>query len=552
MSVLKINGSENIKAPIQITSTAPKMETTQTSIEPKKLKVASYCRVSTAEEIQIGSLENQVIHYTNLIHANPDWQFAGVFSDRGKSGTEMSKRPGFNRMLRRAMDGDIDIIICKSISRFARNVVDTLNIIKSLSEKGITVIFEKEGINTSKMSSSILLTVLALFAEEESRSISENIEWSLVRRFASGEICAYPILGYKIGKNKEWIIVKEEALVVKEAYRLFLEGRGFTEIARIFISKGYKKKNGRIDWDGQNIKSLLTNERYAGDALSRKTCTPDFRTHKSIVNNGHKPQYYIEDHHEGIISKEDFQRVQEILAQKEKPKESVIFKPTALSSRVICSSCGSNFHRRKADSWQCSNNIKSDLLCKAKTIKENKIESLLKEGFERRYNISENIIDMTLIKRLIKELNNAEAVREREQNLLRVELERALIEENKAVIENLGIEEAKIKRKAIEEEIAIKTPIWEAFDKDEIFRRASLEKLQTINGYLKALKQILDISFIRAWVIHIKVESPFLFTIQWIDGDETVVGQMRGREYYAKQNRTDSKSKSKGYSGSFK
>ena len=200
-------------------------------------------------------------------------------------------------MIRRAMAGEIDIILCKSISRFARNVLDTLNIVKSLSEKGITVIFEKEAINTSKMSSSILLTVLALFAEEESRSISENIEWSLTKRFENGEVRAVKILGYDFNKDKEWIVVESEAGIVREAYRLFLEGKSMSEIAEIFIERGYRKKNGRIDWDGSGVRGLLTNERYTGDVLSRKTCSLEFRSHESVVNDGHKPQNNIENHH---------------------------------------------------------------------------------------------------------------------------------------------------------------------------------------------------------------------------------------------------------------
>ncbi|MEG3071763.1 MAG: recombinase family protein [Candidatus Syntrophopropionicum ammoniitolerans] len=556
MSFTKIHGLQNANIPIQVASTAPKLASTQVERSLKKPRVASYCRVSTEEEIQLGSLENQIIHYTNLIHSNPNWQYAGVFSDRGKSGTDMSKRTGFNKMISCAMKGEIDIIICKSISRFARNVVDTLEIVRILMEKGVQVIFEKEQLNSQEMGSSLILKILAIFAEEESRSISENIEWSLTRRFASGEICASALLGYDINDKKEWIIIEHEARVVREAYALFLKGNSFTEIARIFIEKGYRKKNGRIDWSGANIKGLLTNERYTGDVISQKTCTIDFRSHKSVANNGLKPQYYIEDHHEGIISKDEFQKVQEILAGKEKSAGSYKRKFTPFSGRVFCSICGGSFHRREYRNrgfWRCANNSKSELLCRAKTISEEKIESLLKEGFEKRYAIDGKTIDMNLIKRLIKELNNAESVREREQNLLRVELEKALIEENRAIIKNLEVEEIRNKRKTIEKEIVDKKPLWEAFDKDGTFRKASLKRLKATNGSLKALNQIMDISFIRAWVIHIKVESPFLFTIRWIDGNETVVGQFRGSEYFdAKQKQPGSKSKSKSYSGSYK
>lgn len=498
----------------------------------KKLKVASYCRVSSEEELQLGSLENQIIHYTNYIRANPDWHYAGVYSDKGKSGTDMSKRIGFNRMIRNALNGEIDMIICKSISRFARNVVDTLDIVNQLSEKGVYVIFEKESINTKDMTSSLLLKILAVFAEEESRATSENIDWSYTKRFERGEVVAGQLFGYEVNKEKEWIIVKREAKIVKEAYDLFLNGYNMTEIARHFIRRGYKKRSGDIDWSNGNIRSMLTNERYTGDALSRKTVTLDFRTHKTVVNRGHKPQYYIEDHHEGIISKEDYEKVQEILEDNRNEFTRGEYEKSTFTSRVICPHCSKNFHRfgRNLEKtiWRCSSNVKSELLCEADTIEEDQIEKLLKEGFEKRYKISRRTNDGLLIKQLIKELSNAEVVREREQNLLRVELEKCLIAENKAILQNLGTEELKENRQEIEKKIATKSKLWEDFDRDYEYREASLNRLKELNGSDKAISNILDLSFMRAWVIHIRVESPFLFTIKWIDGKETVVGKFKG------------------------
>ena len=504
--------------------------------EAVKPKVACYCRVSSEEEIRLGSLENQIIHYTNYIRSNPEWIYAGVYSDKGKSGTDMTKRIGFNRMIRKALNGEIDIIICKSISRFARNVVDTLDVVRQLTEKGVQVIFEKERLNTKDVSSSLLIKILATFAEEESRATSENIDWAYTKRFERGEVVAGQLFGYQINKDKEWVIVENEARIVREAYALFLKGNNMAQIARHFIRRGYKKRSGEIDWDNNNIRSMLTNERYCGDALSRKTCTLDFRTHKTVVNRGHKPQYYVEDHHEGIISKEDFQKVQEkIKADNKNETSKGSYKKTPFSSRIICSSCGKNYHRlnnrTKVVKWRCSSNNKSNLLCKAKQIEEPKIEELLIEGFQKRYDIGKRTNDGLLIKQLIKELSNAEAVREREQNLLRVELEKCLIAENNAILKNLETEELKSKRLEIEAKISSKTKLWEDFDKDHAFREESLKKLKSLKGSDKAINQILDFSFIRAWVIHIKVESPFLFTIKWIDDKETTVGQFRGGVY---------------------
>ena len=500
--------------------------------EAVKPKVACYCRVSSEEEIRLGSLENQIIHYTNYIRSNPEWIYAGVYSDKGKSGTDMTKRIGFNRMIRNALNGEIDLIICKSISRFARNVVDTMDIVRQLTEKGVHVIFEKERLNTKDMTSSLLIKILATFAEEESRATSENIDWAYTKRFERGEVVAGQLFGYEVNKDKEWTIIEKEAQIVREAYDLFLNGYNMTEIARHFIRRGYKKRSGEIDWDNNNIRSMLTNERYAGDALSRKTCTLDFRTHKTVINKGHKPQYYIEGHHEGIVSKEDYEKVQEILRVNKSEFNRSEYEKTPFTSRVICTHCGKNFHRfgknLEKTMWRCSSNKKSELLCEADPIEENEIEKLLKEGFEKRYSINQRTNDGLLIKQLTKELSSAEAVREREQNLLRVELEKCLIAENKAILQNLDTEALKEKRQEIEKEIAKKAKLWEDFDKDYEFRESSLNRLKELKGSDKAINQILDISFMRAWVIHIKVESPFLFTIKWIDGKETVVGRFRG------------------------
>ncbi|MGF7185316.1 DNA invertase Pin-like site-specific DNA recombinase [Desulfitispora alkaliphila] len=536
MSFQQSQITEIQKPSVSVINAGPVLNDFNPLKETVKPKVACYCRVSSEEELRLGSLENQIIHYTNYIRSKPEWIYAGVYSDKGKSGTDMTKRIGFNRMIRKAMNGEIDIIICKSISRFARNVVDTLDIVRQLTEKDIQVIFEKERLNTKNVSSSLLIKILATFAEEESRSTSENIEWALRKRFERGEVMAGQLFGYQITKDKEWAIVESEARIVREAYSLFLKGSNMAEIARHFIRSGYKKRSGEIDWDSANIRSILTNERYTGDALSRKTCTLDFRTHKTVINKGHKPQYYVEDHHEGIVSKEEFQKVQEkIAADNNKATPKGAYEKTPFSSRIICSSCGKNYHRfgnkAKVVRWRCASNSKSHLLCKAKPIEEAKIEALLVEGFEKRYDTEKRINDGLLIKQLIKELSSAEAVREREQNLLRVELEKRLIAENKAVLSNQDTDKVKAKRMEVEEKIAVKTKLWEDFDKDHHFREASLKRLKALKGSDKAINQILDISFIRAWVIHIKVESPFLFTIKWLDGEETVVGQLKGGLY---------------------
>ena len=405
-----MNGTSVEQLPIQDFSVRGKNSHQQLS----KPRVAAYCRVSTAEELQLGSLENQIINYTNRIRANTDWYFAGIYSDKGKSGTSLENRIGFKRMIRNALNGEIDIIICKSISRFSRNIVDTLDTVKQLNEKGVHVIFERERLNTKDSSSSLILKVLATFAEEESRNTSENIEWALNKRLERGEVVAGSnnLYGYNISKDKGWNIVEEEANVIRQAYALFLEGYTMTNIAKEFIKSGYKKRSGQIDWNGGNIKSMLTNERYTGDALSRKTCTPNFRTHRSVKNEGHKPQYYVEEHHEGIVSKEDFEQVQKVfLKYKPVNREKVLEEVEELerivrnkkiigspmnqsrypfSGRIICAQCGKNFHRqtyKQRPKWKCATSVKSQDLCHAETIQEEELRELLINEFEKRYKI---------------------------------------------------------------------------------------------------------------------------------------------------------------------
>ncbi|WP_461206059.1 recombinase family protein [Clostridium sp. DL1XJH146] len=510
-------------APIQLMSVATKLAL-NTEEKVKKLRVASYCRVSTEEEMQQGSLENQIIHYTNLIRSNPEWRYAGVFSDLGKSGTRIEHRIGFNKMIRSAINGEIDLIICKSLSRFARNVADTLSVIKELDKVGVRVLFEKENIGTGTSSGTFLINVLAALAEEESRNISENINWAYQRRFEMGEVAYRRLLGYKMNKNKEWEIVDREAATVKLVFKQFLEGKKLSEIANYLIRNSYQKKNGRSDWSGVAVKALLTNEWYCGDALSRKTYTVNHLSHKIKINNGERPQYYIENHHQAVIDKEIFKKVQKLLTKNKTTKNRGKRIEYPLTSRLVCSTCGGNFHRfkKKDDTiiWRCSNRTKSRRLCNAEPLKEELIDRLLKYAFIKRYNIQFKSDNTTIVNRLKRELENANSARESAQALLRVELEKILITENNAILNELPLDSIKERRIAIENKINKETPIWESFDKDEAYRRSSLKKLKSLGKDVYVFKDILNIELIRAWVIRIEVESPFIFTIIWIDGTE--------------------------------
>ena len=282
-------------------------------LSEKKMKVAAYCRVSTELEEQDSSYEAQVEYYTSKISENENWKNAGIYADDGKSGTNTKKRADFNAMIQDALAGKIDMILTKSVSRFARNTVDSLVTIRKLKEKNVAVVFEKEGINTLEGTGEILITILSSLAQEESRNISENIRWGVVRKFEKGKVIVNctKFMGYTKNEDGDLVIVPEEAEIVKLIFRLYLEGYSTGKIAKHLEEQGIKTATGQDKWHSTVIDKMLRNEKYMGDALLQKTYTVDFMTKKKVKNTGLVPQYYVEDDHEAIIPKELFYRVQE-------------------------------------------------------------------------------------------------------------------------------------------------------------------------------------------------------------------------------------------------
>ena len=281
--------------------------------EKKKLRVCAYCRVSTEEENQASSYELQVQNYTKMIQENPEWEFAGIFADEGISGTSVLRREKFLEMIEKCKDGEIDLIITKQVSRFARNVLDSLNYIFMLRklDPPVGVYFEAEKLNTLDRSSDMVITVLSLVAQSESEQKSNSLKWSFKRRRAQG-LGIYPnwaLLGYK---GHEWEIDENEADVVRTVYNLYLEGYSSSQIAELLTKNGILTVKGLSTWSSGSVLGILRNEKYCGDALCQKTVTVDLFTHKSVKNNGLETQYFIEGHHAPIIEKCDWLLVQQI------------------------------------------------------------------------------------------------------------------------------------------------------------------------------------------------------------------------------------------------
>lgn len=280
-----------------------------------KRKVAAYARVSTDETDQLNSYQVQIKEFTERIKNNPEWEFAGMFSDEGITGTNMKKRIGMQKMLDAARNGDIDMIITKSISRLARNTVDMLTVIKEMREIKVEIYFEKENISSADPKIDFILTIMSSIAQEESRNISENTKWGFRKRFAQGQLMMTTthFLGYDKDDEGQLIINSEQALTVKYIFNQYLNGMGISKLARHLSEKGYKNGRGVVNWYSDTVKEILRNEKYAGDLMLQKTVTVDYLSHKTIANDGHATKYYIKDNHDAIIDRETFDIVQTMI-----------------------------------------------------------------------------------------------------------------------------------------------------------------------------------------------------------------------------------------------
>lgn len=304
-------------------------------------RVAAYARVSTSSEEQLTSYEAQVDYYTRFIQSKPEWEFVRVYTDEGISAVNTKKREGFNQMVRDALDGKIDLIVTKSVSRFARNTVDSLVTVRKLKEKGVEVYFEKENIYTLDSKGELLITIMSSLAQEESRSISENVTWGQRKRFADGKVSLpyKSFLGYSKGPDGLPEIVPEEAEIVREIYKLFVQGKTVNWIATHLTSKGIPTPRGKEKWQTSTIESILTNEKYKGSAVLQKKFTVDFLSKKMKVNEGEVPQYIVDQSHPAIIDPEEWQKVQnEMAVRKAKGKHHNSLSP--FSAKIVCGDCG--------------------------------------------------------------------------------------------------------------------------------------------------------------------------------------------------------------------
>ncbi|MEG1651122.1 MAG: recombinase family protein, partial [Oscillospiraceae bacterium] len=365
--------------------------------EFRQQRVAAYCRVSTDKEEQEKSFESQKSTYTDRIEMNPRWRMAGIFADEGITGTSAKKRPGFTAMIKACHAGKIDLILTKSVSRFARNNLDCIQYIRELKELGIPIIFEKEGLNTMTLSSEMLIMLFSGISQAESESQSGNIKIGKRNSFKQGNvsICYKSFLGYEKGLDGKPQIVAEESEIVKRIFDEYLAGKSLNDIRLGLMADEILTVRGKSKWSSETIKHMLSNEKYKGDALLQKTYITDCISKKAKKNNGELPQYYVENSHPAIIDKTTFDRVQEEMARRSSKRKVKADTKTengkysskfALTELLICGNCGAPYRRvtwskngKKKVVWRCISRLDNGTkYCKTSpTLEEYKIQDAI-------------------------------------------------------------------------------------------------------------------------------------------------------------------------------
>ncbi len=391
-----------------IPATAPVLSAQGKSSEFKR-RVAAYARVSTDSDEQLTSYEAQVDYYTKLIQGRADWEFVTIYTDEGISAVNTKRREGFKQMVADGLAGKFDLLVTKSVSRFARNTVDSLTTVRKLKEVGCEVWFEKENIYTLDSKGELLITIMSSLAQEESRSISENVTWGQRKRMADGKVSLpyAQFLGYEKGEDGLPKVVPAEAEIVRLIFRLYMEGKTFSAIATYLERHGIPSPAGKKTWQTGVVQSILTNEKYKGHALMQKTYCTDFLTKKMVKNTGQVQQYYVEDSHPAIIEPDEFDAVQ-LEIERRKSLGHPISTTSIFASRLVCADCGGHFGKKvwgsyKSDKtyrkevWRCNDKYKRldkpGNGCQTPHITEEEIKARFLHAFNRLMSNRDGLIE---------------------------------------------------------------------------------------------------------------------------------------------------------------
>ena len=412
-----------------------------------KIRVAAYARVSSDHVEQEGSFDSQVTHFEELISSHKEWENVGIYADDGITALNMKERKEFNRMVQDALAGKIDIIFTKSLSRFARNTVDALTTIRSLRAKNVAIIFEKEGINTLEVTGELLVTILACVAQNESLSLSQNVQIGLSYKYQRGEysINYTNFIGYTMNEENQLVIVPEETKLIKRIFSEFLEGKTEGEIAREFNSEKIRTATGHGKWAPMTISRMLRNEKYVGDALLQKTCTTDVLEKVRAINDGIQPQYYIRDDHEAIISREDFLLVQAELARRHRyfsdsNGKMIRKRDYPFTQKVVCGGCKDIYIRdtdRQRDGskkcfWKCRKRIKyGTKICSNINVKEEELKEITLKAVKELFSDREKFLNEIQI--FIDSLSQGITYEELDEKLEEFRKEHALLVSTHAI-----------------------------------------------------------------------------------------------------------------------
>ena len=508
-------------------------------------RVAAYCRVSTDSEEQLTSYQNQMRVYTEMIAANKEWEFAGLYADEGISGTRADKRPEFQRMIRDCQNGKIDYIITKSVSRFARNTVECLEYVRSLKAQGIGIFFEEQNIDTLKNESELYLVIYAGFAQSESESISKHITWTYRKKFEEGKVSFQykNFLGYRKGTDKQPEIVPEEAAIVERIYEMFLAGQPVKVIAQTLQAEKIEIPGKNLSFSKNMIMNILRNEKYCGDCILQKTVTVDCISKTRKVNQGEAPMYIVENNHPAIISREVFNRTQEELIRRQalrakSDKTSITatgkYSKYALTEVLQCAECGSRYrrvtwtaHGRKKIVWRCISRLDYGTKhCKdSLTVEEEALHGTVVRALNR-FHAEDESTYLTLMKATIGEAIGINGGSE-EIDLLTRRIDtlnkRMLDLVNETVAAGKDVESSEDEFKGISDQIEQLNrriaAIQESIHKDGS-RQARLEEIQSIIAKRSANETQYDDSIVRQMIECIKVHNDGKLTIIFGGGYE--------------------------------
>ena len=470
-----------------------------------RMRVAAYCRVSTDSEDQLNSYKSQVEYYTDLIKGKSEWDLAGIYADEAITGTQVAKREDFQRLINDCMNGDIDMIITKSISRFARNTLDTLKYVRMLKEKNIAVFFEEENINTLTMDGELLLVILSSVAQQEVENISANVKKGLKMKMQRGELIGFQgCLGYDYhSEDKSISINEEEAEIVRYIFRRYIEGAGGSVIAQELQNLGYKTKRGSTTWPETTVIGIIKNEKYKGDILMGKTFTVDPISKRRLDNYGEEDQFYIRNHHEPIISEEMFEKAQEILKRRAKPrrlntdgKREKFSRKYAFSCMLECGFCGGTLTRRSWHSgseynkliWQCvTATKKGKKFCQdSKGIAEEIIEKAFVESYRLLCQNNKDVLDEFLA-RTEEALSSNNAAKQ----LAKIEKDISALDGKRAKLVDMRLEET-IDKETYEQKYYDLTSQIELLQKERVSLQESAETENTMKRRIAEFRKTLE------------------------------------------------------------